>query len=208
MTRNINFPSILLAMALLFPGGSAYAAPIVEEYLQNTVNHGVAILNDKSLSASKRQVAVREFLSSNIDIKRIAIFALGSAAPVTPTPETESYLKAFEALTLNFYSSMIDGYGGQTVKITGSSERAPGDFILSADVIDPSAPRSEQAGHVRFRVLAEGEKFAVVDASVEGVWFELAQRDSVQGYLGANGRDVTKLTDHLNKMAAQMALPH
>ena len=93
--------------------------------------------------------------------------------------------------------------GGQQVRVTGSKERAPGDFILSADVTDPVAAHDEKPLPVRFRVLLEGDRYSVVDASVQGVWFELAQRDNVQGFLGANGGNISKLITHINQLSGQ-----
>ncbi|MFO1246771.1 MAG: ABC transporter substrate-binding protein [Alphaproteobacteria bacterium] len=196
---------ICLIIATCLSFRPAIASPAVEEYAQETIDHGISLLKDTSLSGGARQQALRSFLSANFNIKRIGLFALGDAAAAASPQDITDYLSAFEKLTLDTYVSMIGDYGGQQVKVIGSQERAPGDFVLSAQVTDPGAGRSEKPFLVRFRVVSEGGRYSVVDASVQGVWFELSQRDSVQGFLGTNGGSIPKLIDHMNRLAAQIS---
>jgi ABC-type transporter MlaC component len=86
--------------------------------------------------------------------------------------------------------------------MTNVAQRAPGDYIVNAVVSDP-ADTSDPPAPVSFRVLDEGAgKFALVDASVEGVWFTLAQRDDFKGFLDHNGGKISGLIAHLNDLAA------
>jgi phospholipid transport system substrate-binding protein len=114
----------------------------------------------------------------------------------------------YKAFTIASYGSQLNGYGGETLKVTGSSERAPGDYIVNAVVMDPSAPNDPMQVPVAFRVADEGGgKYAVVDASVAGIWLGLAQRADFGGYLSRHGNSVPALTDHLKEVTAKLAAP-
>jgi ABC-type transporter MlaC component len=59
-----------------------------------------------------------------------------------------------------------------------------------------------------FRMLKEADgNFAVVDANIEGVWFGLAERDDIQGFLQQNGHDLSKLAAHLQEMTNELNNP-
>jgi ABC-type transporter MlaC component len=61
---------------------------------------------------------------------------------------------------------------------------------------------------VAFRVAEEdGGKFAVVDASVAGIWLGLAQRADFGGYLSQHSDSVPMLTEHLKDITAKLAAP-
>jgi ABC-type transporter MlaC component len=129
---------------------------------------------------------------------------LGADARGAPAAEVADYMTAFEDFMLATYYSRIDAYGGQSLKVTTATERVPGDFIVGVEVIDPSDEGAPATAN--FRVLKESDgTFAVVDASIEGVWFGLAERDDIQGYLAQNGHDVAKLIAHLQEMTKEIS---
>jgi ABC-type transporter MlaC component len=102
----------------------------------------------------------------------------------------------------------LDAYGGQTLKVIGSVERAPGDIIVNAVVVESVAPSDPNPLPVSFRVAAEGGgKFAIVDASLMGIWLGLAQRAEFGAYLSQHGGDVSALSAHLQDMAAKLSPP-
>lgn len=192
----------VIAALLVAP---ALADSPVEDYAQKTIDQGVGLLKDKSLSDAERRAEVRNFMDSTLDLKRIAHFTLGERAATVSPADLDAYEKAFEDFTLTSYVSRVGAYTGETLKVTGATERAPGDFIVNVSVTDPADPPGTPADTVLFRVVKEPDGgFGVVDASVQGVWFELAERDDIQGYLEQNGGNIKMLTDHLNAMTAQM----
>jgi len=201
--RNVSRAAVAaLTIALVRP---ASAESPVEDYAQKTIDQGVGLLKDKSLNEADRRAELRNFLDSTLDLKRIALFTLAQRAASVSPADLDAYEKAFEDFTLTSYVSRVGAYDGEVLKVAGAAERAPGDFIVDVNVTDPAEPPGTPPQTVLFRVEKEPDGgFGVVDASVQGVWFELAERDDIQGYLEQNGGDIQKLTDHLNALTAQM----
>ena len=77
----------------------------------------------------------------------------------------------------------------------------------SAVLVDPSSPADPDPIKVMFRVLEEGDHYAVVDASIAGVWLGLAQRDDFVGFLGQHNNSIPELTAHLKEMTAKFDAP-
>jgi len=197
-----------VAVAVFAITTPVFAGSPVETYVSQTIDQGLALLNNKTLSAAEKDAELRNYLKTTLDIDRIALFTLGPAAKTASPADIAAYQSAFTTYTLANYVDRVGAYGGQSLKITGVDEHAPGDFIISVEVVDPAAPANVPPDSAKFRVLqaADGH-FAVVDANVEGVWFELAQRDDIQGFLHQNDDSIPKLVEHLNAITASLSAP-
>ena len=196
----------LAALGLLAATPASADSAAVQAYAQQTIDHGIGILKDKSLTEAARQSQVRDFLLSIMDLKRIALYILGPSAQTASPADVTTFETAFQAFTLANYEAQLGAYGGQTLKAVGATEHAPGDYVVTANLIDPTDPPGTAPTPLAFRILDEGGgKFAIMDANVEGVWFEKVQHDDAQGFLAQNGGSVPKLVEHLNAMAAGFA---
>lgn len=195
----------LFAFALFtFFASAAVAATPAETFVQQGVDRGVQILKDTSLTDAQRRAQVEDLLGSLMNTHRLALFCLGNVAKTAAPEDVEAFAAAFEAFTKAKYSSQLGGYGGQSVKVTGSSERSPTDHVVTAVLVPASGVPDPDPVTVLFRVLNDGDKYGVVDASIEGVWFGMAQRDDIQGFLASNNNDVKKLTARMMEMTASL----
>ena len=210
--RGPILPVILAAFcAALFlaavPARAAADDAAAKSFVQTNIDHGIAILKDKSLSAADQRQQVRELLSALLDTKKIGLFALGAARASASPADLDAYVAAFNNFMIESYVTRLDGYGGQSLKVTGVIDHAPGDFVVTAELVDPANPGDPDPVRVDFRVLDEGTRLAIVDASIAGVWLGLAQRDDFVGYLGQHGNSVPQLTAHLKEMTAKFTAP-
>lgn len=198
----------MFALGLAGPAyGASSQDSAVESYVQTNIDHGIAILKDKSLAPAAKREQVRDLLSTLLDTKKIGLFALGPARAKASQADLDSYIAAFKAFMIGSYVTRLNGYGGQSLKVTGVIDHAPGDFVVTSVLVDPSNPDDPDPVHVDFRVLNENGKFAVVDASIAGVWLGLAQRDDFVGFLGQHDDSVPQLTAHLKEMTATFNAP-
>jgi ABC-type transporter MlaC component len=197
----------ILIFAVMAAGPARAASP-VETFVQESVDRGIAVLKDASLDDAARRQKIGDFLADVLDTKKMAMFMLGAARENAAASDLDAYAEVYKAFTIASYESQLNGYGGETLKVTGSVERAPGDYVVDAVVVDPSAPDDPMQLPVAFRVADEGGgKFAVVDASVAGIWLGLAQRADFGGYLNRHSNSVPALTAHLQEMTAKLSPP-
>lgn len=176
-------------------------------FVQTNIDKGIAILKDKALPKAEQRQQVRELLSHLLDTKKIGLFALGAARAHASQADLDAYVAAFNTFMIESYVTRLSGYGGQSLKITGVIDHAPGDYIVTAVLVDPSAPDDPDPIRVMFRVLQEGDHYAVVDASIAGVWLGLAQRDDFVSFLGQHDNSLPELTAHLKEMTAKFDAP-
>ena len=136
-----------VAAALLLAAGTmtVSAATPAESYIQDNVQKGLSILKDSALSRDDRRTQFQSFLESLTDIHRIAVFTLGAAAKSAPPADVEAFAQAFRGYAAAVYQQQLEHYSGQTLQVTGSIERAPGDTIVQTMVLEPNGSRSPDA---------------------------------------------------------------
>ena len=195
-------PALAICVVAVLGTLPASAATPAETYIQDNVQKGLAILNDSSLSADARRTQFQSFLESLTDFHRIAMFTLGAAAKTASPVDLDAYVEAFRSYAAAVYQQQLAHYSGQTLKVIGSIERAPGDTIVQTQVQQPNG--AGPGDEVDFRVEDQGGKPMVIDASVAGVWLALQERDQFTAFLAQHNNDVRALAADLTQRAANI----
>jgi phospholipid transport system substrate-binding protein len=197
-----------LAMALVtthaLPAAAAAAANPAEAFIQQGIDKGYSILNNTSLSDPQRRAQFRSFLLTLTDTRRIGMFTLGPYANRASKAEIDAFLTAFTDYAVAMYEARLSKYKGQTLKVTGSVQRAADDTVVNADVINPNASNGQPL-KAAFRVRKAGDGHAIVtDMQVEGIWLALSERSDFNGFLQQHGGRVEDLTSDLQRQTEQI----
>lgn len=196
-----------LAMTAAIAGSLAMSVPALanpaEDYVQGNINKGLAILNNRQLSADQRRSQFENFLLGLTDMKRIADFTLGQYRRSASPADLAAFEAAFQNYATAVYQSYFSKYAGQTLKVTGSQTRSPDDFIVATQLIDPNDRSGQEPLEVDFRVRTDSGKPVVVDFSVAGIWLALEERDQFTAFLGQNNGNIPMLVSHLGELAKQ-----
>jgi len=176
----------------------AMAANPAEAFIGGNIQAGFDILNDQGISAAQRRERFAAFLLGLTDVKRVALFLLGRYAATVPQGDLDAYVAAYQDYVLAVYQSYFARYAGQSLHVLSSRERAPGDFVVTTNMVGAGTAPME----VDFRVRTDGAKPVLVDLGIAGVWLALAQRDEFLAVMAQNNGDIKVLTAHLR--AAQV----
>jgi len=201
LQRRTMIAAALAAAPLALTARRALAATAAESFVAANIQRGLDILNDASLSAADRRTRFAAFLMGLTDIRRVALFLLGKYAAGASAEQVNAFVDAFRDYSLAVYQSYFAQYAGQSLKVTGSRERAPGDDVVATTVSGAAA--SGNATEVDFRIRSDGPKPVLVDISVAGVWLALAQRDEFAAVLARSHGDIAALIQHLRAAEAQ-----
>jgi phospholipid transport system substrate-binding protein len=173
----------------------AQSSNAAEGFVRDNIQAGFDILNDKNASPADRRERFAAFLLGLTDVKRVALFMLGTYAANAGQDDLDAYVAAYQDYVLSIYQTYFQLYAGQTLHVMSSRERAPGDFI----VVTNMAGQSNLAMEIDFRVRTDSAKPLLVDVAVAGVWLALAQRDQIQAVLAQNNGDIKALIAHLRR---------
>ena len=197
----------VLALAVLFAAPLVMARPaaaanVAEAFVGDNIHKGLEILNNKKLNTAQRREQFETFLLGLVDVRRIGLFTLGQYRRTAPPEDIEAFVAAFKNYAVAAYQSYFSKYSGQTLKVIGSTERSPTDFIVSTQLLDPGS--SQPPLQVDFRVRTDTGKPVLVDVSVSGSWLSLEDRDQFVAFLGQNGGSIRTLIAHLSELAASL----
>ena len=171
----------------------AQGANAAEEFVSGNIQSGFDILNDRNLAPAERRDRFASFLLGLTDVKRVALFLLGSYAAKASPEDLDAYIAAYQDYVMGVYRTYFQLYAGQSLRVISSRERAPGDVIVVTNMVG----QQNLAMEVDFRVRTDSAKPLLVDVAVAGVWLALAQRDQIQAVLAQNNGDIKALIAHL-----------
>jgi phospholipid transport system substrate-binding protein len=173
----------------------AWAADPAESFVATNIQQGFDILNDQSLSVAQRRERFAAFVIGLTDVRRVAMFLLGSYASTATPADVEVYVAAYQDYILAVYQSYFSQYAGQSLRVIESRERAANDYVVRTMITGSNAVPME----IDFRVRTDGAKPVLVDMGLAGIWLALAQRDQFVAVLGQSNGDIKALIAHLDR---------
>jgi len=189
----------VLALSPLIPASPARAQTsqrdlTAESFVQTQAQRALRILNDRSDAEKIR--AFRDFTDQVADVTTITHFVLGKYNRTISPDDFQRFAVAFRDYASSVYESRLNDYHGQTLRVTGSTVRKPGDVIVASVV---AGGGQAQPVPVRWRVIHGAGGWKVYDVEVNGVWLAITeQQDFVSTIDNAHG-DVGVLIDQLEK---------
>jgi hypothetical protein len=205
MRRALFAFAILAAAPLVMVRPAAAAQNVAEAFVDENIHKGLDILKDKKLNTVQRRDQFETLLLGLVDVRRIALFTLGQYRRTAPPEDVEAFVGAFKNYATAAYQSYFAKYTNQNLKVIGSTQRNPTDFIVQTQLVDPGS--SQQPAEVDFRVRTDAGKPVLVDVAYQGIWLSLAQRDQFVGFLGQNNGNVRTLIAHLSELAVNLGKP-
>jgi phospholipid transport system substrate-binding protein len=202
LTRRAVLVSAMLAAPLMGALPAAAAASPAESFVDDNIRRGLDILRDKKLNTVQRRDQFETLLLGLVDVRRIALFTLGQYRRSAPPDDVEAFVNAFRNYATAAYQSYFAKYTNQTLKVTGSTQRTPTDFIVQTLLVDPSS--NQPPAEVDFRVRTDTGKPVLVDVAYQGIWLSLEQRDQFVAFLGQNNGNVRTLIAHLSELAVNL----
>lgn len=196
--------AMALAAAPLLAAGPAMAADPATTFVNDNIQKGLAILNNKALSPDQKRTQFEHLLLGLVDVRRIAVFTLGQYRRSTSPADVDAFVAAFRDYAVAAYQSYFAKYSSQTLKVTGSTQRAPTDYIVTTQMIDTKDSSGRPPLEVDFRVRTDTGKPVLVDVAVAGVWLSLEQRDQFTAFLGQNNGNIHALIGHLSELARNL----
>ncbi|HEX4637836.1 MAG TPA: ABC transporter substrate-binding protein [Rhizomicrobium sp.] len=193
------------AAPLLAALPASAAANVAEGFVDDNIHKGLNILADKKLTIVQRRDQFETLLLGLVDVRRIALFTLGQYRRSAPPDDVEAFVSAFRNYATAAYQSYFSKYTNQTLKVTGSTQRSPTDYIVQTLLVDPNS--SQPPAEVDFRVRTDTGKPVLVDVAYQGIWLSLEQRDQFVAFLGQNNGNVRTLIAHLSELAVNLGKP-
>lgn len=147
----------------------------------------------------------RERIQRLADLERITNFVLGRYRRTASEEQLTEFRDTFRQYAFSVYENELTNYAGQTLEVTRSITRSPGDYIVETEV---TGGPDGQTYEVNWRVLEnDSGDLQVVDVQVMGIWLAQTQRDQITSVIGNNRGDVSAATELLRSKLESGDLP-
>ena len=171
-----------------------------EAFVQTEANRALGILKDQGLSQSARKQAFRAFVDQVADVPRVTGFVLGKYNRTITPAQRQAFAPVFREYASSVYETRLSDYKGESLKVTGSTVRKPGDVIVSSQVVGGA---QKEPVRVSWRVLkGDDGRWRVVDVEVAGVWLAITQQQDFVSTIDNARGDINVLINQLKMQTA------
>lgn len=204
--RRLHSPLLLAALAApaAMIATAAWAqAPRdagAEQFVQIEAQRVISILNDKRQTSAEKIRVFRGVVDEIADVPRITNFVLGKYGRTITPAQRQRFAVAFRQFAQNVYETRLGDYHGETVKVTGSVVRKPGDTVVNTTI---SGGKLSQPVEASWRVLSAGSSWKVVDVQVSGIWLAITQQQDFVSTIDNAGGNIDVLIAQLEKQVQQ-----
>jgi phospholipid transport system substrate-binding protein len=193
----------LSAMAQVSPALAQGARePQAEQFVQARAQRVISVLADKTQSVAQKKATFHQGIDELADVPRITNFVLGKYARTITPDQRQRFAAVFRVYAESVYQNRISDYHGETLKVTGSTVRKPGDVIVNTTI---SGGQLGQPVQVSWRVLGGGTAWKVVDVQFKGVWLAITQQQDFVSTIDNAGGNVEVLISQLQRDAQRPA---
>jgi phospholipid transport system substrate-binding protein len=185
---------VFIAFAALLAFGAtspAFANPDAEAFTQRLIDQGVQIL--RASNDPQRKTKFRDFITQYADVQKTAYFTLGNYRRTAAPADLSAFVNAFRDYAIAIYESQLEKYKGESLKVVGSLDNKPGDYIVKTVVDGPS----KDPLRIDFRLAGGNAAYKFYDISVEGAWLAISQQEQFKTFLEQNRGNVPALTADL-----------
>lgn len=188
----LRVPAGLALLAMWLAAGQAVAhdARTAEAFVEREAQYVINTLrayHSGEISADSVRQDFRERVEQLADVERITGFVLGRYRRGADPDVLQDFSAAFREFAVQIYERELGNYAGQTLRVTGSVTRRPGDYVVRSVV---EGPDGQADMTVNWRVMDGPHGLRVVDVEVMGVWLALTQREQITGIIGNARGDI------------------
>ncbi|MFN9542425.1 MAG: phospholipid-binding protein MlaC [Alphaproteobacteria bacterium] len=189
--RRTNLRAFVMLFSVM-TAAATVAGPDAEAFTQRLIDQGVQILRDTSDPG--RKVKFRDFITQYADVRKTDRFTLGNYARTAAPADVDTFVEAFKDYAVAIYETQLDRYKGESLKVVGSVDNKPGDYIVKTVVQGGSG---SDAMRIDFRMSGGNGAYKFYDISVEGAWLGISQQEQFKSFLEQNRGSVPALTADL-----------
>jgi phospholipid transport system substrate-binding protein len=169
-----------------------------EQFVQVEAQKIITVLADRSQGDAQKKATFHQAIDRLADVPKITNFVLGKYARSITPAQRQQFTTVFRTYAESVYQNRLDDYHGETLKVTGSVVRKPGDVIVNSTI---SGGEVGQPLPVAWRVLGGGASWKVVDVQIRGVWLAITQQQDFVSTIDNAGGDISVLITQLQRDA-------
>src|SRR5947209_12328333 len=118
------------------PAAGDAEPPSARDVIDSQIKDALAALRDSKLTPHQKHQKISEIAEKHTDFETLSRLTLGRYWRDLSTDQRAAFVEAFKTHLSNTYGNLLNGYGGQDVKVAGDRREANGDYTVQLSVID------------------------------------------------------------------------
>lgn len=188
--------ALVTSPVLAQKNGNTDLVKSASSFVDNVAKQAIDTIDKKhagKLTDEQAKVAFRKILSDAFDLQTIGKFTMGRYWRVATDAQKKEYIHLLQVKILDKYADTILAYSGAGHKITSSAAATDTDYNVGMTILR----KGEAPVDMGWRLRRFGNKFKVIDISVEGISMSVTHRSDFASVIERNGGKVEALLDAL-----------
>lgn len=163
--------------------------PSARDVIDSRIKNALTILRDAKLTQAQKRQKIGQIADRLTDFETLSRLTLGRYWRDLSADQRAAFVEAFKKHLSNLYGNLLDGYGGQDVKVTGDRREPNGDWTVQLGVIDAINGTPRDLAKVDCRLRRNADEWKTIDVIVEGVSVAALFRAQFQEIMANGGFD-------------------
>ena len=165
-------------------------------FVQSTVNRASQVLSD-NLSKDQKIKELKSIAAESVDIRGIAMYALGSYRKVLSEDQKQEYDALFEQYFLMTFSSRLAEYSNPEIEVK-SKEILNKNYTMVSSLLVATEQRPEI--NIDWRIYTKNPNdLKIRDLIIEGLSLARTQKEEFSSIIQSNDGDINALLNSLKK---------
>lgn len=166
---------------------SAFATTAdASNFVNDLAERVIAIVKRKDLSEKDKEMKLNDIFVKSIDTKWIGRFSMGKYWRSLNPNQKSSYLNLYSDYLAGLYVPNFRKYTGNVIKINGSKEVRPNEYLVQTELTDPLNSLNIKIDYRLVMKDSGFENFIIFDVIAEGVSLITSQRAEINSVMEKN----------------------
>lgn len=198
---------ILLALTFSRPVDAAPDIAQAQRFVLEGVERASRILRAHEAPRAEIAEKLRAEFRRGFDVQAIANFALGPARAQLSPEQRRQYVKEFEELIVQTYTSRVIHYGPRVTTDISDIIRFTGHTPINDEQVMLHSRVNRKAADwvgIDWRIRSRNDRYAIVDIVILGISQAMLYKSEIGAVVQRNGRGADGLIDALRKKNAEI----
>ena len=163
--------------------------PSARDVIDSQIKNALAILRDAKLTQAQKRQKIGQIADHITDFQTLSRLTLGRYWRDLSVDQRTAFVEEFKKHLSNLYGNLLDGYGGEDVKVSGDRREPNGDWTVQLRVIGTINGTPKDLAKVDCRLRRNADEWKAIDVIVEGVSVAALFRAQFQEIMANGGFD-------------------
>jgi len=171
-------------------GASEEDTKKLKAYVEELIQEGSDLVNDKNLSEKERRVRSSAMIKSHLYLDWMAKYTLGRHRRAISEAQIKEFVKVYSLFVVKAYADLATNYKGEKAVLTHIKQIDDDLFIVNSEIVRPGSQSPIKVDYLVHKI--EGSKkdpYLIGDIITEGISILNSQQSEFNSVISSHGVD-------------------